>query len=157
MSKKKKEWTITKWKEYLWKEFSQYIRLRDCIKTTGSPDFGRCVTCERAYPRKKLQAGHFVSGRTDGILFDEDCVHAQCYRCNHKLQGDWPSYYRWAQKHLGQEKIEELIDKRNEKIELTIDWIKEAYEYYNYCITYMLEHKQLVPKGKIETEKMPKM
>jgi len=131
MSKKKqKEWTITKWKKELWTKFSQYIRLRDCLKTTGSSDFGRCVTCGRKYPRQKLQAGHFIPGRTDAILFDPDCVHAQCYRCNCKLQGDWPAYYRFMQREYGQEKIEQLIDQRDEEVELTVEWIQEAYEYY---------------------------
>lgn len=131
MSKKKekKERTITWWKKELWKKFSQYIRLRDCLITTGSPDHGRCVTCGRVYPRKKLQAGHFVPGRTNAILFDEDCTHAQCYRCNCILDV-WPQYYRYMQKRYGQEKIEQLIDQRDKEVELTMEWIQETYEYY---------------------------
>jgi len=140
---KKKEWTITKWKDWLWTKFSQYIRLRDCLKTTGSPDYGLCVTCRRKYPRGKLQAGHFVPGRTDAILFDEDCTHAQCYRCNCKLQGDWPRYYRWMQKEYGQEKIEQLIDRRDEEVEMTIEWIQEAYEYYTKRIEELYGSKIL--------------
>ena len=127
---KKKEWTKTKWKDWLWIKFSQYIRLRDCLKTTGSSDYGLCVTCGRKYPRKNLQAGHFLPGRTDAILFDEDGVHAQCYRCNCHLQGDWPAYYRFMQKEYGQEKIEQMIDQRNEEVEMTVEWIQEAYDYY---------------------------
>lgn len=142
MAKRKRktqdEWTITDWKDWLWKKFSQYIRLRDCLKTTGNPDRGRCVTCGRTYPRKKLQAGHFVPGRTDSILFDEDCVHAQCYRCNCHMQGDWPSYYRFMQQKYGQDRIEELIDQRNEKVVLTKEWIQEMYEYCEKRIEELL-------------------
>ena len=130
-SKDIEDWTLEDWKEWLWELFSKYIRLRDCIKTTGTTKRGRCVTCSKIYPiNKGFQAGHFIPGRADAILFDPDCVHGQCYRCNVVLGGDWPAYYRWMQANYGQEKIEQLIDQRNEKVELTVEWIQEAYEYY---------------------------
>jgi hypothetical protein len=131
------DWTLTNWKDWLWKKFSQYIRLRDCIKTTGSPDYGLCVTCGKEYPRGELQAGHFIPGRTNAVLFDEDCTHAQCYRCNCVLDV-WPQYYRWMQKEYGQEKIEQLIDQQHEKVDLTKEWIQEAYEYYENRIEGLL-------------------
>jgi len=144
-SKPEKKWTLVDWKEWLWDtRFSPYIRLRDCLRTTGSPDCGQCVTCHKVYPRNRLQAGHFVPGRTDAILFDEDCVHAQCYRCNCVLDA-WPEYYRFMQKEYGQEKIEQLIDQRDEKVELTVDWIKEAHEYYTKRIEEFLNGNNVFP------------
>ena len=65
-----------------WTQFSIYIRTRDCLSTTGSRDEGRCFTCGKIFPFKKLQAGHFVPGRRNAILFNEECVHAQCFHCN---------------------------------------------------------------------------
>jgi len=127
--KTRDEWTITDWKEHLWKVFSKYIRLRDCIKTTKTTTEGRCVTCGKIFPISKLQAGHFIPGRMDSILFDEDCVHTQCYRCNCILN-TWPEYYRWMQSVYGQEVIEQMIDRRLEKVEITIGWVQNAYEYY---------------------------
>jgi len=62
--------------------------LRDCLKTTGTKDWGHCVTCGKLYPYKKLQAGHFTSGRADAVLFEESGIHAQCYRCNIERSGD---------------------------------------------------------------------
>lgn len=83
---------LGKWKKKAWKYFSIYIRTRDCIKTTGSPEYGMCVTCDRRFHFKELQAGHYVSGRNNAVLFDEDLVHAQCMRCNVWLHGNLSAY-----------------------------------------------------------------
>ena len=65
-----------------WKNFSRYIRLRDAIATTGTMTHARCITCGAVLPVDDLQAGHMIPGRTNGILFDESMVFAQCYACN---------------------------------------------------------------------------
>ncbi len=61
-----------------WKAFSIYIRTRDCLRFSGDPELGKCVTCNKAFPFKSLQAGHFISGRTNSVLFDERLVYSQC-------------------------------------------------------------------------------
>jgi len=124
--------------------FSQYIRLRDCIKTTGTIWKGVCRTCGRTYRFEKLQAGHFIPGRTRAILFDERCVHIQCYRCNRIIKEVWPPYYRFMQKVYGQDVIEELVDLWGQDRELTRDWFEQSYEYYSWCVDYMREHQQLI-------------
>jgi len=53
------------------------------------------------YPFGKLQAGHFMPGRTDNILFEEEAVHAQCYRCNVTMSGMWPAYYTAMEEKYG--------------------------------------------------------
>lgn len=69
-------------KEKAWRAFSQYIRTRDCIRFSNDPNLGKCVTCNRAYPFKQLQAGHFIQGRGNAVLFDERLVYSQCVGCN---------------------------------------------------------------------------
>lgn len=69
---------ITKLKKTAWQEFSKWIRLRDCVKTTGDTESGVCITCGKLIPFKQSQAGHFIAGRTNAVLFDEDIVHLQC-------------------------------------------------------------------------------
>lgn len=69
-------------KEAAWNSFSKFIRTRDCLRFSGDPDLGRCVTCSRAYPFKQLQAGHFIQGRGSAVLFDERLVYSQCFSCN---------------------------------------------------------------------------
>jgi hypothetical protein len=143
--KSKDEWTITDWEKWLWPIFSNYIRIRDCLITTGTTWKAACVTCGKIYRLgKQLQAGHFIPGRTRAILFDERCVHAQCYRCNHKLQGNWPPYYRFMQKVYGQNVIEELIDLWGQDLKLEPKWFEEAYEYYSWAVDFMRENQQLI-------------
>lgn len=94
MRKVKKKPTISKLKGKAWKLFSEYIRLRDCLLTTGLPDYGRCITCSKTVPRKLLQAGHFIPGRRNANLFSEKGTHAQCYNCNINLKGNTLEYRR---------------------------------------------------------------
>jgi len=76
----KKE-SIGKAKARVWKVFSRYIRLRDCLAATGSSEYGECITCSEPLPFEKLQAGHFIP-KHSGNYFSERGVHAQCRTCN---------------------------------------------------------------------------
>ena len=89
------------------------------------------MTCGRQYPISKLQAGHFLPGRNDTVLFDEEAVHAQCYRCNIVLSGMWPAYYRVMQERHGQDWIEDRIRQweRSEE-ELTIPQLQALEKLY---------------------------
>lgn len=143
MSKKKKtkdEYTKTDWIKWLWPVFSKYIRTRDCIKTSGSPLHGRCCTCGKLYPFKKLQAGHFIPGRTDAALFDEEQVNAQCYRCNIKLQGMWHKYYMFMlDKGYTHDDIQEMVAHTNDPVEFSRRWFEDTYKYYEFSIKNLLE------------------
>lgn len=92
LAKKKK--SISSMKRKVWKIFSEYIRLRDCLKTTGLADYGKCITCSRTVPRTLLQAGHFISGRHNANLFSERGTNSQCYNCNINLRGNTLEYRR---------------------------------------------------------------
>lgn len=97
-------------KEAAWTAFSRYIRLRDCLRFTGDPDEGKCVSCSRFYPFKKLQAGHFIGGRTSNVLFAEDIVYSQCYGCNMGKSGNYLQYYYFMERELGsKEAVDELV------------------------------------------------
>lgn len=107
---------LGKWKKKAWKYFSIYIRTRDCIKTTGSPDYGICVTCEKRFHFKELQAGHYVSGRNNAVLFDEDLVHAQCMRCNIWLEGNKTKYALFMFKRFTPRQMEKFEALRNKTV-----------------------------------------
>lgn len=64
------------------KEMMQYIRIRRCLETTGLAFVGICFTCERRFPIEYLDAGHFISGRRNAVLFDVLCIRLQCNYCN---------------------------------------------------------------------------
>jgi hypothetical protein len=73
-----------------------YTRTRDCLRFTGDSEQGMCVTCKGMLPRTKLQAGHFVAGRGNAVLFNEQIVYSQCGYCNQKppmgLGGNYAAY-----------------------------------------------------------------
>jgi hypothetical protein len=91
---KLKSKSLSKLKKETWALFSQYIRTRDCLETTGCASFGLCITCGKRYHFKLLQAGHFISGRHNANLFSEKGTHAQCYNCNINLRGNTLEYRR---------------------------------------------------------------
>lgn len=95
-----------------WQAFSVYIRTRDCIRFTGDPLEGKCVTCNQPYPFAKLQAGHFISGRGNTVLFDERIVYSQCYQCNgnppYGRGGNYVEYFRFMLDEWGLAKIDEF-------------------------------------------------
>ena len=108
--------SLAKVKKETWVIFSRFIRLRDCLKTTGSIEYGECFTCGGTFEFRELQAGHYLSGRKDSILFSEKGVNAQCGTCNIwgriKTHGDgkgMPIHYRKALLKMYGEGIEEEL------------------------------------------------
>ncbi len=102
------------WKKKAWFEFSRYIRIRDAIKTTQTKEWAICCTCNKTFPafgggKYSMQAGHFIPGRGNAILFDEDGVHGQCYQCNCLKKGMWPEYMEFMLREHSQDVIDELL------------------------------------------------
>lgn len=126
----KKQPKISTLKRKVWKVFSEYIRLRDCLETTGLPDYGKCITCQKTVPRKLLQAGHFIPGRHNANLFSEKGVHAQCYNCNINLRGNTLEYRRQIINLYGEGVDIELEDKATEIKKFTPQDLIELTEYY---------------------------
>lgn len=87
-SLKKKAWTF----------FSRYIRTKFADKHTGMVP---CVTCGVEKNWREQQAGHFISGRGNSILFDERGVFPQCYVCNCHKHGAVLEYIDFMRKHYG--------------------------------------------------------
>jgi hypothetical protein len=70
-----------------WKAFSRYVRLRDAIRTTGTPDSVVCFTCGAVLRTPESQAGHIVGRAWGRALYNEDVVFAQCPECNMRYEG----------------------------------------------------------------------
>jgi hypothetical protein len=77
-----------------WRNFSRFIRLRDALATTGTGTHARCITCGEVHPIVDMDAGHGIAGRTNGILFDETLVFAQCRKCNRQGGGESQAFKR---------------------------------------------------------------
>ncbi len=109
----KKKPSKSKAKDKAWKAFSSFIRLRDCLETTGTKDTGHCFTCNTLKERKALQAGHFVDSRCNAVLFVEDIVKAQCVQCNFFKSGNKDVYTPKMLAIWGPDKVEEFQNLKN--------------------------------------------
>lgn len=115
--KPKKHESISSLKKKAWKVFSPYIRKRDADKN----GYVACCTCGRVKHWKEGDAGHFIDGRRNSILYDERNVHFQCKPCNgsfinqkfdrHEIK---KRYEDFMVKRYGQKVVDELKKLNNE-------------------------------------------
>lgn len=92
------------------------------------------MTCKRPYPFKQLQAGHFIAGRTNAILFDPEAVYSQCYGCNVGRSGAHVEYFVFMEEEHGREKIEELRQKKSLTVKYSrFDYERIEQEYKDKC------------------------
>ena len=59
------------------KEFSLFIRLRDCMPN----GFFRCISCGQIKPFVQADCGHYFSRTHLATRFDENNCHAECRHC----------------------------------------------------------------------------
>lgn len=121
---------IAKLRIKAWNLFSKYIRLRDCEAYQKNGTFAPCFTCEKLTHYKDLQAGHFVPGRGNAVLFDEEGVHAQCASCNIFHYGNSSSYWENMIKKFGLNKTLEIAGKRHVIKKYTISDYEEIIVKY---------------------------
>ena len=128
-------------KERAWKSFSEYIRTRDCIRFTGDKTEGMCITCKRGFTYKQLQAGHFVGGRGNAVLFDERLVYSQCGHCNQKppmgLGGNYAMYALFMIDEWGRETTEEFL-----RLKGTTK-VYKAYDFEEIEVKYKTKLREL--------------
>ena len=130
MQKRKKRPSLKREKEKTWKAFSIYIKTRDCIRTTGDPTKGSCITCNRTFDFKKLQAGHAIGGRNNAVLFDEEIVYAQCIGDNIYKGGAYPEYSLILIRKHGDKWFEEKLKLKSKTVKYTIDDLIEIRRCY---------------------------
>lgn len=112
--------SVSKAKRKAWAAFSLYIRTRD----------PQCVTCGGA----NQHAGHFIDGRHGAVLFSEQGVHSQCYRCNVGLHGNKVQYWLFMEKTYGRPLIDQLILESKQTIKYKRhDYERIEQEYKDKC------------------------
>ena len=117
-----------------WDAFSLFARTRDCLETTGSREYGECITCSASLPISQLQAGHFVP-KHSGNYFSERGVHTQCRTCNlfgrdGQAAGMPLEYRRQIIKLYGEGADLELEKEAQEIKKFSISDLKELELYY---------------------------
>lgn len=113
-------------KKKAWDWFSKYIRLK-YARQDGQVE---CVTCKVWRPWKDMQAGHFIDGRTNAILFDERGVHPQCMGCNIFLHGNKVEYFIFMKEAYGHDVIDDLRMKRKQTLKVYPDTYERMIEHY---------------------------
>lgn len=119
----KKKSKIITLKKKAWALFSKYIRL----KYSDHNGYTSCVTCGHTDYYKNMQAGHFVPGRCNSILFEENGVHPQCRRCNYN-EGNGPEYFIFMEKTYGREEIDRLRHLRHQTVKRDQFFYQEMIE-----------------------------
>jgi hypothetical protein len=142
MPRKKSE--RTRAKDTAWRWFSKYIRLRDCISTTGFKDQGKCVTCGGYFPFSELQAGHAIGGRNDAVLFDEKLVNAQCGRCNKSFEygglgGNYAKYHLWYIHKYGEQDFEAKVFISDQAVKIPTPELREIANRYRLAFNKLNE------------------
>lgn len=133
-----------KLKQSVWKLFSEYIRTKECIETTGSIEYGVCCTCGKVYLYDKLQAGHFIPGRTNSVLFVEDIVHIQCWQCNGYEHGKYFEYEQYMINRYGQEKVEKLKILKHQHKTMKIFELLAIEQYYKEKLLKLKQENNLL-------------
>jgi len=88
-------------------DMMHYIRVMRCLETTGLAFLGVCFTCERRFHLEYLDAGHFISGRRNAVLFDIKCIRLQCNFCNVINHGQPKIYKKKMVELFGESWVEE--------------------------------------------------
>lgn len=95
--KKKRQPGIKTLKRKAWDLLSQIIR-RSHANSDGMVG---CYTCERFAHWAEMDAGHAISGRGNGVLFDERIIRPQCRYCNRMRNGNYEVFItRLMREHL---------------------------------------------------------
>lgn len=95
----------------LWDAFSLYTRLR----FSDGRGAVSCVTCDKEFYFRKIQAGHYRTRSCKYVKFSEFNVHPQCAGCNKYLKGNPIKYRKFLLKTYG---------------EYVIDYIEDAPDMY---------------------------
>ncbi len=96
--------------------FSQYIRLSNADKN----GYCTCVTCNKTFHWKAIQAGHFMSRKHYSIRWDERNVKPQCVACNVYRAGEQYKYSIFLGKELANDlylQSKELVKFTNYELE----------------------------------------
>ena len=110
--------------------FSRLVRLKGCLITAGSPEYGVCFTCGGSFFIGDLQCGHFISGRTNALFFEEHNSHIQCIDCNSFKGGNLKVYREKMIEKYGLDEVERLEGLRHTVQRITESKFGSAFNTY---------------------------
>lgn len=135
--------TVKTFKHSVWKSFALYIKMRDA----NAAGVCFCCTCQKgmAWNDMECNAGHFIAGRSNAILYDETIVHAQCSRCNNYGGGKPWDYEQFMIKQYGHsyEDLEEIKMRRHQIKKYTLEELKDLKKHFDTEFNRLKEEKGL--------------
>jgi hypothetical protein len=110
------------------KVFNLYIRTRD----KQAP----CISCGALAGTYRLTSGHyFPQGQNKSVALDEDNAHSQCwFNCNKNKSGNLTEYYPKLIEKIGQQRFDELEQRKNTVVKYSIPELKEIKAMYKIKI-----------------------
>ena len=105
--------SVSRLKKELDKVYSHYIRLKECLETTGNPNQGICFTCGTRHDFKNLQCGHYIPRNHNSTRYYEKNTHIQDVRCNIFLRGNLDVYALSLISKYGDGILDELNKMKN--------------------------------------------
>ena len=121
------------------KEFSRYIRLRDCMPG----GYFRCISCGQIKPYEQADCGHFHSRRHMATRFDEDNAHAECRACNRFSADHLIRYEANLKAKIGQQRFDKLALKAGQTRKWTDFELIELAKYYKALADKLSKEKRL--------------
>lgn len=123
-------------------ELDRYCSL--CVRIEASDKFGiaSCFTCGKRYPYKMMDNGHYRSRQFGGTRFDFDNMRPQCQNCNRLLHGNLSRYRENLIREIGEERVDALDLKKNNKI--------STVELENLLVEIKNRYKNDIEKKKVE-------
>jgi len=139
MVKRYKTLTLGSCKKEVAKTFQKMIR----IEAADRDGICTCVTCGEKdhWNSGNIHAGHFVSSRSNGVLFDERNCHPQDVRCNVFLGGNQEKYSAFMLFWYGQDVIDEINASRNSTVTFTREELADMR--MNYMDRIKVQEKRL--------------
>lgn len=122
-----------------WEAFAHWDKTYYCLKATGLPFVGYCITCGRKRHIRYLQAGHCLPGRSNAKLFDEKLVRPQCKYCNENMHGRVKKFEKIMIAEYGKDEFEKMKIAANKVIPY-MDFAKIAQTYKDKYIKIMKDY-----------------
>lgn len=108
------------------KEFSLFIRLRDCMPN----GYFKCISCGKIKPFEQADCGHYHSRRHIATRFDEDNAHAECRACNRFSADHLIGYEKNLITKIGQQKFNLLKAKAAAASKMSDFEYEQLIKYY---------------------------
>lgn len=133
-----------------WPLLSKAIRL----EAADSEGWCECVTCEATHQWKDVDAGHWIGGRRESILFEEDGINIQCHGCNRyhntnpfavtaKQRSVDTAYNAYMFDKHGQKRMDELLVRNQKRKKYPLEELLEMIEGYKLRIKVAKKAKGL--------------